>query len=133
MPTHQRAEELKTPNGASLADSSRISKTDPSVIAYPTALASWRAMGSTMDDLPTALMDIAVDYEGGGSALIYLAERRVGFEVLRFDPTKNKILKRVSTVQTPGETQGVSITQLASGEKFLIVADYSGGIRLYGH
>ncbi len=54
-------------------------------------------------------MDIAVDYEGGASALLYLAERRVGFEVLRFDPSKNKILKRVSTVQTPGENQGLPL------------------------
>ena len=112
-----------------------LSLTDPTMNIGASPLATWDTVDPTFDGLPNPLFDIAVDYENGDTAMLYLAERRAGFEVLQFDPKQvlgGNILTDKGLVQTPGECQGVAITTLGSGEKKLLVADLSGGIRMYG-
>ncbi len=98
-------------------------------------LATWETVDSTFDGLPNPLFDIAVDYENGDTAMLYLAQRRAGFQVLQFDPKQvlgGNILVDWGLVQTPGACQGVALTTLDTGEKKLLVTDLNGGIRMYG-
>ncbi len=75
---------------------------------------------SSADGLLSPLFDIAVDYESGDTAMLYLAQRRAGFQVLQFDPKQvlgGDILVDHGLVQTPGECQGLAITTLDGGRR----------------
>ncbi len=112
-----------------------LSLTDPTMNIGASPLATWNTVDPTFDGLPNPLFDIAVDYGNGDTAMLYLAQRRAGFQVLQFDPKQvlgGDILVDHGLVQTPGECQGVALTTLEGGEKKLLVSDLSGGIRMYG-
>jgi len=59
--------------------------------------------------------------------------RRVGVEVLRFDPSApGSKLSQIAIVETPGATGGVHIRE-HNGTRTLLVADNIAGIRVYGY
>ena len=64
---------------------------------------------------------------------MYLAARRVGVEVLEFDPTAlpDSRLTQVARIQMAEYPVSTHVRQNADGSQHLIVSDYGGGIRVY--
>lgn len=76
------------------------------------------------------------DDDGDGTddgAFLYVSVRRMGIEVLRFDPDllPSNPLSFVQRIQTPGNAFKSTIRHVA-GQKHLILADEDGAVRIYG-
>ena len=112
-----------------------VSLTDPDAALPDTRrIATWESPEAFFDDLPSAVFDIAIDYRGGETALVYVAVRRVGVMVLRFDPDAPNpldVLTEVERIQTAEYTSSVHVREYPTGVRHLIVSDYGGGIRVY--
>jgi len=113
-----------------LADTTHPAAT-PNLAALTTVFAEWTPPGSISDDLPSNVMGLAVD-EQGGEVHVYLAVMRIGIGVLRFDPgaAAGDRLEDLGLIQTPGSPAAVWI-RVDGGTRSLLVADTAGGIRSY--
>ena len=113
-----------------------LTYTEPdSALPPETLVASWYAPPSGFDDLPEFVFDVAVDYRGGKTAMVYVPVRRVGVVALRFDPRAAEgapILEEVGRIQTAEYVFAVDLRTNGDGSRHLVVTDHGGGIRVYG-
>ena len=110
---------------------------DPEADLDHLLVAEWQSEDCLIDDLPTALYDIAIE-PGNLGAFVYVAARRVGIEALRFAATEAVYadrLTRIGRIQTSEYASCVQVRPLGgqhAGKHHVIVSDYGGGVRVYG-
>ena len=95
----------------------------------------WETPEAMFDELPNSMFDVAIDFQGGETAIVYVAVRRIGVVVLRFDPTlasADDRLQIIERIQTGEHASAVHLRENGDGTRHLLVSDYAGGIRLYG-
>ena len=100
-------------------------------------VADWRPsalLSSYFDDLPETVWDIVIDYPGSGTkANVYVSVRRVGVQILEFDPTlpAGQRFTELDLIQTAEYAMGL-VLRTVEGERQLVVSDHGGGIRVFG-
>ena len=83
-----------------------------------------------------AVWDLAIDYPGSGTkANFYVSTRRLGIQVLEFDPTvagdPEDRFAELDLIQTGDYAMGLAL-QVAENQKQLVVSDHGGGTRVFG-
>ncbi len=93
----------------------------------------WRAPLGNFDDLPNAVFAVELDKISDDKVFVYVSVRRIGIQVLRFNPKKvqGKRLKGVTRIQTADDPMSLTLRVDGAGVKSLVVADYIGGIRIF--
>ena len=100
-------------------------------------VADWRPsalLSSYFDDLPETVWDIVIDDPGSGTkANVYVSVRRVGVQILEFDPTlpAGQRFTELDLIQTAEYAMGL-VLRTVEGERQLVVSDHGGGIRVFG-
>ena len=108
---------------------------DTSTAHFTSPLATWTPPGRIFDGHEMPVFDLAVDYDGGSTALVYVALWQAGVHVLRFDPQDSTGLQQpfqsLGLIQTPGHASSVHVQTSSTGTRQLVVNDYDGGLRLF--
>lgn len=94
---------------------------------------TWYAPPGLIDDLPSNVLDLVIDETPSG-IYVYVGVRRVGIEILSFDPTlpdKEDWLTKVGRLQTANDPFGLAVRVDDEGKKTLLVTDHFGGFRIY--
>lgn len=111
---------------------------DPSyLVASWTAEEAGLSAESLFDDLPSNTFDVAVDYRGGDTAMLYVSIKRVGIQLLSFDVSSYQLTEAGKIQTSSANAAHMSIREIPgeSGgppQRQMVLTDYEGGLRLFG-